>query len=105
MLAPGENRILNCEQCGAPLSTAVGAEGCLNCLLSAGIAPDDAEEISPPFESGTRFYQHYEILTRPDGSRWELGRGAMGVTYKALLFGNGPSKSPAEAETFRTSLP
>jgi len=83
MLAPGENRILNCEQCGAPLSTAVGAEGCLNCLLSAGIAPDDAEEISPPFESGTRFYQHYEILTRPDGSRWELGRGAMGVTYKA----------------------
>jgi serine/threonine protein kinase/Flp pilus assembly protein TadD len=34
-------------------------------------------------ESGTRFYQHYEILTRADGSRWELGRGAMGVTYKA----------------------
>ena len=34
-------------------------------------------------ESGNRFYQHYEILTRADGSRWELGRGAMGVTYKA----------------------
>ena len=30
-----------------------------------------------------RFYQHYEILSRPDGTRWELGRGAMGVTYKA----------------------
>jgi SH3 domain-containing YSC84-like protein 1 len=28
-----------------------------------------------------------------------------GVTYKALLFGNGPTTSPAEAETFRTVLP
>ena len=33
--------------------------------------------------AGPRFYQHYEILTRPDGRPWELGRGAMGVTYKA----------------------
>ena len=29
-------------------------------------------------------YQHYEVLKRPDGSLWELGRGAMGVTYKAF---------------------
>src|SRR5919206_5318295 len=28
-------------------------------------------------------YQHYEVLKRADGSLWELGRGAMGVTYKA----------------------
>jgi serine/threonine protein kinase len=28
-------------------------------------------------------YQHYEVLRRPDGSLWELGRGAMGITYKA----------------------
>src|SRR5919205_1455800 len=28
-------------------------------------------------------YQHYELLRRPDGSLWELGRGAMGTTYKA----------------------
>ena len=28
-------------------------------------------------------YQHYEILKREDGSLWELGRGAMGITYKA----------------------
>jgi hypothetical protein len=31
----------------------------------------------------TRF-EHYEVLRREDGSLWELGRGAMGVTYKAL---------------------
>jgi serine/threonine protein kinase/TPR repeat protein len=29
-------------------------------------------------------FDHYEVLTRDDGSLYELGRGAMGVTYKAL---------------------
>jgi serine/threonine protein kinase len=29
-------------------------------------------------------FEHYEILTRQDGSPFELGRGAMGVTYKAI---------------------
>ncbi len=28
-------------------------------------------------------FQHYQVLRRADGSAWELGRGAMGVTYKA----------------------
>jgi serine/threonine protein kinase/TPR repeat protein len=28
-------------------------------------------------------YQQYELLRREDGSFWELGRGAMGITYKA----------------------
>ena len=83
MPARGENKTPVCEQCGAPLPTLTGEGGCLNCLLTAGMEPDGAEEISPPEESATRFYQHYEILTRPDGTRWELGRGAMGVTYKA----------------------
>ena len=29
-------------------------------------------------------YQQYEVLRRTDGSLWELGRGAMGITYKAF---------------------
>jgi serine/threonine protein kinase len=29
-------------------------------------------------------FGHYDVLQRDDGSLWELGRGAMGVTYKAL---------------------
>ena len=28
-------------------------------------------------------FAHYRVLRRADGSIWELGRGAMGVTYKA----------------------
>ncbi len=28
-------------------------------------------------------FAHYEVRRREDGSPWELGRGAMGVTYKA----------------------
>ncbi len=29
-------------------------------------------------------FQHYEVLRRDDGSLYELGRGAMGITYKAF---------------------
>ncbi len=28
-------------------------------------------------------FAHYRVERQPDGSAWELGRGAMGVTYKA----------------------
>ena len=29
-------------------------------------------------------FEHFVIMRRGDGSLWELGRGAMGVTYKAF---------------------
>src|SRR5215210_4354446 len=32
----------------------------------------------------TVIFDHYEVLTRGDGSLYELGRGAMGITYKAF---------------------
>jgi serine/threonine protein kinase len=32
----------------------------------------------------TQSFDHYEVLTREDGSPFELGRGAMGITYKAF---------------------
>src|SRR5262245_45412164 len=77
-----ENQALICEQCGAPLQSRSGESGCLRCLLSTALeAPDETAESQD--ELVTRSYHHYEILTLPDGSRWELGRGAMGVTYKA----------------------
>src|SRR5207302_3668493 len=32
----------------------------------------------------TAVFDHYEVLKRDDGSLFELGRGAMGITYKAF---------------------
>ncbi len=81
--------VFACEQCGAPLSSDDGH--CLQCLLTGGFEADIASAKNEPATSsepetlsGTRFYQHYEIQTRADGSLFELGRGAMGTTYKAL---------------------
>jgi serine/threonine protein kinase len=34
--------------------------------------------------SDTDSFQHFRILQRADGTPWELGRGAMGITYKAF---------------------
>jgi len=38
---------------------------------------------SPPETTELKF-EHYQVLTREDGTSFELGRGGMGVTYKAI---------------------
>jgi len=65
-----------CSACGEPLGT---KDACLPCLLRAGL--DDAGD-SADSHSDTVFGD-FEIERREDGSLWELGRGAMGVTYRA----------------------
>jgi len=55
------------------------------CLLQAGIGSEkETEHDSTPdaLEGGARFGV-YEVDRREDGSLYELGRGAMGVTYRA----------------------
>ncbi|MBO0694568.1 MAG: protein kinase [Verrucomicrobia bacterium] len=72
-----EKDFLRCEQCGAPVDHLTIAYGCFNCLLLGG--PDETA-----FEENRRF-QHYEVSVSADGTiLWELGRGAMGITYHAI---------------------
>jgi serine/threonine protein kinase/Tfp pilus assembly protein PilF len=54
------------------------------CLLQAGIGSEETvhDPTSNTFEGGMRFGV-YEIDCHADGSLCELGRGAMGVTYRA----------------------
>jgi serine/threonine protein kinase len=77
-----------CPSCGNEFSGAV--EFCPVCMLHAALADDVGSEksyervIKPKSQGAARRFQHYELLVGEDGSPIELGRGAMGVTYKAL---------------------
>src|SRR5438477_2359585 len=65
-----------CSVCGEPL----GAKGeCFACLLRAGL--DEADQAGA--SEAAALFDDFEIARREDGSLWELGRGAMGVTYRA----------------------
>jgi serine/threonine protein kinase/tetratricopeptide (TPR) repeat protein len=43
-----------------------------------------SQSVGPILSPSELRFEHYEILTCDDGTPLELGRGAMGVTYKAL---------------------
>src|SRR5437773_5392906 len=60
-----------------------GLGRCMICLLRVGF--DGAEEPNEALLSCVADrLGNYRIERRDDGSLWELGRGAMGVTYRAL---------------------
>src|SRR5260370_19519041 len=65
-----------CSTCREPLN--VKGE-CLACLLRAGL--DESAVEAAPLASPV--FGDVEIARREDGSFWELGCGAMGVTYRA----------------------
>jgi serine/threonine protein kinase/Flp pilus assembly protein TadD len=74
-----EKDLSRCEQCGALLDSVTSVSGCLNCLLLGG-----PNESLTSLEDNRRF-QHYEVSLLADGmTLWELGRGAMGITYHAI---------------------
>src|SRR6266700_1906221 len=85
-MQPASQQLLTCPTCGAALEeTSGGGGGCKFCLLQAGIGSEEegAQDSTPDaLEGGTRFGV-YEIDCHADGSLCELGRGAMGVTYRA----------------------
>src|SRR5215831_6603588 len=85
MQSPSQ-QISTCPNCGGVLEkTPSGGLGCMSCLLGAGIGSEqETVHDSTPIalEDGVRFGV-YEIDRREDGSLYELGHGAMGVTYRA----------------------
>ena len=74
-----------CPDCGTRLEGGFSRNlgRCMICLLRVGF--DDAEEpdetLSAPVTDRLGIYR---IERRDNGSLWELGRGAMGVTYRAV---------------------
>ena len=68
--------ISTCSVCDVPL----GAKGdCLACLLRGGL-----DQIKTNGSLDSLCFGDFEIARRVDGSLWELGSGAMGVTYRAV---------------------
>ena len=78
-----------CLSCGNELSEAM--EFCPICLLRQGLAggvesgdSSSGDTLKPTPDQPTKRFGHYELVTGEDGRPVELGRGAMGVTYKAF---------------------
>ena len=78
-----------CQSCGCEISGAM--KSCPVCMLRQALeAESDSGELSleysakPQSELVAQRLEHYELVNGEDGKPIELGRGAMGVTYKAF---------------------
>ena len=79
----------SCPSCGSEFSGAM--EFCPVCMLREALAEgaesgetSSEDTIKPTSQEAMQRFEHYELVTGEDGKPLELGRGAMGVTYKAV---------------------
>jgi hypothetical protein len=74
-----------CQACGAmiPADSVVCPVCALREALDKGHETVELSVDPTPPLPALRF-DHYQVLTREDGTPLELGHGAMGVTYKAI---------------------
>jgi protein kinase-like protein/NACHT domain-containing protein len=81
-----------CSVCGAKFSATRNSEFCPMCMLRKALADGvesgessaSEDTVKPTLEQAVQRFEHYELVTGEDGKPVELGRGAMGVTYKAV---------------------
>jgi hypothetical protein len=73
-----------CQVCGGEIP--VSLEVCPICAFRGLLDGRQTIEttLDPAASLPTLRFDHYQIITPADGTPLELGRGAMGVTYKAL---------------------
>jgi hypothetical protein len=79
-----------CASCGNEFSGAM--EFCPVCMLrkvfadgvDSGESSSSEDTVKPTLEQAVQRFEHYELVKGEDGKPVELGRGAMGVTYKAF---------------------
>ena len=52
--------------------------------VESGESSASEDAVKPALEQARQRFEHYELVKGQDGTPVELGRGAMGVTYKAF---------------------
>jgi serine/threonine protein kinase/Tfp pilus assembly protein PilF len=88
--------ISECPKCGTKIPASRPADRCPVCQLRSALAPEvelgltaagsgsAAPVGDPPLTKSSNRFAHYELYARDDGTPIVLGRGAMGVTYRAF---------------------